>query len=66
VTAETIREDHFECHPHLLYLPDFTPCAYHVFGLIKERLSDLMKECMSGYACSQGIFSQGIWALVKG
>jgi hypothetical protein len=70
VSAETIREVHFECHPHLPYLPGFAPYDYHVFGLLEERLFDLMKKwkrwCTIGYSCSQRIFSQGIWALVKG
>jgi hypothetical protein len=52
------------CLPHLLCLPNFSPCDYHIFGPLKadlggKRPSDLMKkcrrQCTSSYTHSQRI-----------
>lgn len=55
VTAETIRDIHFERLPLLPYSPDFTHCEYHIFGPFKEALglktSDLVKKCKRQCIC---------------
>jgi hypothetical protein len=36
-----IFEDlHFECLPHLPYLPDLTPSDYQIFGPLKEAIGE--------------------------
>jgi histone-lysine N-methyltransferase SETMAR len=72
VTAEMIRDIHFECVP-LPYFPDFTPCDYHIFGWLNEALggktsqSNEVQEAVHWVAthAAKGFSSWGIQALVK-